>query len=134
MPPEDQVGLYRVQGGVSAIKWTGANVAAFEDLLGPVSHFISRTNEIIIRKNGVTLHIPLGDWVLRLSDGEYATCNQQEFEEIYEPEVERTTYDDKTLNKVMEALVRSDLSFDQAQNAIREMQNFGILFRERVKD
>lgn len=132
--PETKVELYRVRGGVTAIKWTGANVAVFEELLGPVSHFISRANEVVIRKNGVTLRVPLEDWLLRLSDGEYATCTQQEFEEIYEPMPENVTHDDRTLDKVREALVRSGLSFEQAVEAIREMQNFGILFRERVKN
>lgn len=131
---EDEVRLYRVQGGVSAIKWTGANVAAFEDLLGPVSHFISRANEVVIRKNGKSLRVPIDDWVLRLGDGEYATCTDEEFHEIYELEWERTTYDDKTLNRVLEALVRSGVSYEGAENCVREMQNFGILFRERVKD
>lgn len=132
MPPEDRVIAY-VKGGVTAVKWTGANVAVFEELLGPVSHFISRANEIVIRKNGIMLRVPIDDWVLRLSDGEYATCTQQEFEEIYEAMPENVTHDDKTLDKVREALVRSGLSFDQAVEAIREMQNFGILFRERVR-
>lgn len=47
---------------------------------------------------------------------------------------ENVTHDDQTLNKVREALVRSGLSFEQACESIREMQNFGILFRERVKE
>lgn len=41
-------------------------------------------------------------------------------------------HDENTLVKVREALVRSGLSYDQAQDAIIWMQNFGILFREVV--
>jgi hypothetical protein len=38
------------------------------------------------------------------------------------------------LFKVLYALKRSGLSKDQATNAIREMQNAGILFRELGND
>lgn len=38
---------------------------------------------------------------------------------------------DQTLYIVHDALERSGLTRDQAQEAIREMQNAGILFRER---
>jgi hypothetical protein len=38
---------------------------------------------------------------------------------------------DETMRKVMEALEKSGLSSGQALDAIREMQNSGILFRER---
>lgn len=43
---------------------------------------------------------------------------------------EELHHDQNTLVKVREALVRSGLSYDQAQDAIIWMQNFGILFRE----
>ena len=39
-------------------------------------------------------------------------------------------HNENTIVKVREALVRSGLSYDQAQDAIIWMQNFGILFRE----
>lgn len=38
-----------------------------------------------------------------------------------------------TLKKVFEALKKSGLNDDQALDAMREMQNAGILFRERFK-
>jgi Trp operon repressor len=40
-------------------------------------------------------------------------------------------YTEGTLYKVYEALRRSDATEEQAQRAINEMQNAGILFRER---
>ena len=39
-------------------------------------------------------------------------------------------HDDETLNKVLAAMIRSGLSMVQARDAIREMQNDQILFRE----
>lgn len=48
------------------------------------------------------------------------------------PEAERTTYDDQTLHKVYRALARAGLSHAQASDAVTEMQNEGILFRERA--
>lgn len=42
-------------------------------------------------------------------------------------------HNDNTLRKVLNALILSGLTHDQAQNAIIEMQNHGILFRERAK-
>lgn len=38
-----------------------------------------------------------------------------------------------TLKKVFEALKKSGLNDDQSLDAMREMQNAGILFRERFK-
>lgn len=78
------VRMYRVKGHVSAIKWTGENGAEMAELFGPVTHFISRADQVVVQKNDVTLVVPVGDWILRLSDGEYATCTQEEFDEIYE--------------------------------------------------
>lgn len=43
-------------------------------------------------------------------------------------------FDEDTLFKVINALVRSGLTEQQATDAINEMQNAGILFRERSKD
>lgn len=40
-------------------------------------------------------------------------------------------FSESTLFKVLDALVNSGLSQEQALNGIREMQNSGILFRER---
>jgi hypothetical protein len=39
-------------------------------------------------------------------------------------------HDDQTMRKVYNALIRSGLDHDAAMNAINEMQNAGILFRE----
>lgn len=44
---------------------------------------------------------------------------------------ERETYDEGTLTKVYWALGRSGLSDVQITDSINEMQNAGILFRER---
>lgn len=42
-------------------------------------------------------------------------------------------HDDQTMLKVYEALLRAGLESEQAVSAITEMQNAGILFRERSK-
>jgi hypothetical protein len=48
---------------------------------------------------------------------------------ITEPEV---TFNEDTLFKVATSLREADLSETQIDAAIHSMQNFGILFRERV--
>lgn len=44
----------------------------------------------------------------------------------------REHHDDRTLVKTYNALIQSGLTDVQANNAIDEMQNYGILFRERI--
>lgn len=78
------VRMYRVKGHVSAIQWTGSNGGEIAELLGPITHLISDTQTITVTKNGRSIQVPVGHWLLRLSDGEYATCSQVEFREIYE--------------------------------------------------
>ena len=41
---------------------------------------------------------------------------------------------EETLFRVFEALLKADLTREKALDAIREMQNHGILFRERTPD
>lgn len=48
-----------------------------------------------------------------------------------EPEHERLHHDENTLNKVRKALMEHGLSSDLMTSAITDMQNAGILFRER---
>lgn len=43
-------------------------------------------------------------------------------------------YDDETLSKVYDALLWSGLTGKQAEDAVNEMQNAGILFRERAPE
>ena len=43
------------------------------------------------------------------------------------------THDDLTLFRVREALLRAHLTTGDAEAAVTEMQNAGILFRERAK-
>lgn len=43
-------------------------------------------------------------------------------------------YGEDTIHKVHQALMRAGLTEDNAINAINEMQNDGILFRERASD
>ena len=47
---------------------------------------------------------------------------------------EQVTYDELTLFKVFTALRRVGIEQPKIVSAISEMQNSGILFRERVKD
>lgn len=44
------------------------------------------------------------------------------------------SHDEDTLHKVHQALMRAGLTEAQGLNAINEMQNGGILFRERASD
>lgn len=46
--------------------------------------------------------------------------------------VEPSSYDDFTMQKVHDGLERAGLDLRQRTDAISEMQNEGILFRERV--
>lgn len=46
--------------------------------------------------------------------------------------VESSRYNEDTLFKVQKALLKSGLDMQQAFNSICEMQNDGILFRERM--
>jgi hypothetical protein len=48
------------------------------------------------------------------------------------PEPAGETYDEQTLVKVYDALKRAGLSEGQSINAVDEMQNLGLLFRERL--
>jgi len=48
------------------------------------------------------------------------------------PEPAAETYDEQTLVKVYDALKRAGLSQGQSINAVDEMQNLGLLFRERA--
>lgn len=47
-------------------------------------------------------------------------------------ELELNHFDEATLFKVFSALRKSGLEDHQADDAINEMQNAGILFRERI--
>jgi hypothetical protein len=50
------------------------------------------------------------------------------------PQPEILHYDNETLNKVQRALLRKHFEFDQATLIISEIQNAGILFRERARE
>lgn len=56
---------------------------------------------------------------------------EHSFEAVPDPEGP-ITYDDETLFKVRDALEAAGLSENQITQAISEMQNRGILFRERA--
>lgn len=50
------------------------------------------------------------------------------------PQPELLHYDKETLDKVQRALLRKHFEYDQAILIISEIQNAGILFRERIED
>jgi len=47
--------------------------------------------------------------------------------------IESTYYDEQTLTKVYRALERAGIDPEARQDAVSEMQNEGILFRERAR-
>lgn len=47
------------------------------------------------------------------------------------PAEEELYFDDRTMEKVRMALWRSGMSYDEATDVIHNLQNAGILFRER---
>ena len=52
----------------------------------------------------------------------------------FDEPVEKLYHDENTLDKVRNALISSGMTGRVADNAINEMQNAGILFRERSLD
>ena len=50
------------------------------------------------------------------------------------PQPEVLYHDEETLNKVMRALLRKHYDYDDATLIISELQNAGILFRERSRE
>ena len=80
---------YRVKGTVEAIQWDGTGERAEEiiRLFDWKNAYVSRANDFMLSKGGIVLEIPVGSWAILLSDGEFATCSDQEFHEIYEPAV-----------------------------------------------
>jgi len=61
------------------------------------------------------------------------STHSYEDDQIDEP-VEKLYHDENTLDKVRNALISSGMTGRVADNAINEMQNAGILFRERSLD
>jgi SOS response regulatory protein OraA/RecX len=54
--------------------------------------------------------------------------------EARDPAREELYHDEETLNKVLRALLRKHYDYDDATLIISEIQNAGILFRERSRE
>lgn len=83
-----EVNKYRVKGHVEAAVWSGKNAEALAQMLGPVTHFVARNDDLVVTKDGVSITVSVGQWLIKLSDGEFATCSGAEFVDMYEVAVD----------------------------------------------
>lgn len=99
----------------------------------PPSHMLSLTVQTSDKEEWKILWMGFAKLASEL---EAATSNQVNVSSVLLDDVEdfgeELRYDDGTLNRVLEALVRSGITECRAGVAINEMLNAGILFRERV--
>lgn len=135
-----------------AVQFTGTNwqemmlfvgshkdTGAMWDIVGfnPIGTYLARhqhnrdaAGELWVAANDSWLPIEVGEWVIKDSEGFYP-CKESVFAETYTthpPEV--LHYDEDTLMKVGEA-VREMVGHNQAISVVNNIQNAGILFRER---
>ena len=101
------------------------------------------TGHMLIGTLEGTMTAKPGDWIIQGINGEFYPCKDDIFQRTYVEYGEPSLYDEmtggevvdngaETMEKVYFALSRAGLSDVEVTNAVTELQNAGILFRERM--
>lgn len=135
---------------IEAVQFTGDNWSEIQRFVGfhkstdgydiqtfnPIGTYKTSDDEEIVAEVWDKLHstwvgVKKDQWVIKGIQGEFYPCDDYVFKQTYTKLEEFEYYDDKTLDKVHDALCENGFLPDDIPNVISSFQNAGILFRER---
>lgn len=76
------------------------------------------------------MNASVGDWIIKGVQGEFYPCKPDIFGATYEDA--RHDHSEETMQKVYDAITVNGISQQKATDIVSDMQNQGILFRERA--
>lgn len=125
---------------IDAIQYNGANADEISEFVGE-SYVGNRRTPVISTLEG-EMSVTAGDWVIKGIKGEFYPCKPDIFEATYLNmedafTIDRATnskmehHDEHTLEKVHTVLSKVGSIYYTSEEIVSQLQNEGILFRER---